>query len=210
MSREQIVDVFSPSMYFDGNVYRDQKIYEDIRYATLDCAAREIYCNGVEGHVAECGVYKGAFSRAINMLLPDRKLYLFDTFEGFDERDNIDSDSGTFSSYDFSDTTVDMVLDEIGRHADIVVRKGYFPETAKGLEEERFALVSLDTDLYQPILAGLEFFWPRMNPGGVIFVHDFGGLDGVRKAVVEFCQREHVGYVRIPDSCHTVILSKPL
>ena len=39
---------------------------------------------------------------------------------------------------------------------------------------EKFAFVSLDTDLYKPTLAGLEFFWPRMSKGGFIFIHDFG------------------------------------
>lgn len=80
----------------------------------------------------------------------------------------MDHEFDTIPTVYFKNTAVDVVLDKIGHHVDTVVRKGYFPETAKGLEEERFAFVSLDTDLYQPILAGLEFFWPRLNPGGMI------------------------------------------
>lgn len=39
------------------------------------------------GSVAELGCYKGDMSWQLNILMPDRKLYLFDTLEGFDARD---------------------------------------------------------------------------------------------------------------------------
>ncbi|MDR1267790.1 MAG: TylF/MycF family methyltransferase [Holosporales bacterium] len=48
----------------------------------------------------------------------------------------------------------------------LVFRKGYFPDTAASDADEKFAFVSLDTDLYQPIHAGLEFFYPRLHEGG--------------------------------------------
>ena len=59
-----------------------------------------------------------------------------------------------------------------------------------GLEEERYAVVSLDADLYAPTLAGLEYFVPRMSPGGAIFLHDYNSLqfDGVRLAVRDYEQ----------------------
>jgi hypothetical protein len=71
-----------------------------------------------------------------------------------------------------------------------VIKKGFFPETAAGVED-RFCFVNLDFDLYDPILAGLEFFYPRMTEGGVILVHDYFNpfykgvkvaIDGFRKS----------------------------
>lgn len=53
-----------------------------------------------------------------------------------------------------------------------VIRKGYFPETADGLEME-FCFVNLDMDLYEPILERLRFFYPRMVNGVAILVHDY-------------------------------------
>ena len=53
----------------------------------LAAAANEIYLNGISGMVAECGVYKGDFACILARIFPDRKLYLFDTFSGFDKRD---------------------------------------------------------------------------------------------------------------------------
>ena len=71
-----------------------------------------------------------------------------------------------------------------------VIKNGYFPETAEGLEDETFAFVSLDPDLYAPVLSGLEFFYPRLSGGGVIVVHDYDNkqFEGVRRAVFEFEQ----------------------
>ena len=210
-----IVDVYSYSMYYDKKVYSEPNYFKDIRLATLESASREIYHNHVDGAIAECGVYRGEFSKIMARLMPDRRLYLFDTFSGFDERDNTGiDDEYLFSPYakdfNFKDTSVELVLDNIGYQVDVVVRKGYFPNTAEGLEKEKFAVVSLDTDLYEPILSGLKFFWPRLNAGGFIFVHDFGGIKGVRNAVIDFCEKEHIGYTPLPDICHSAVLAKPL
>lgn len=211
----EIVDVFSPSVFIDESEYYENSHFNDVRIAALEAASREIYYNNVKGALAELGVYKGNFSRFIARLIPERTLYLFDTFEGFDERDNGGNDSeeifsDPFGEWDFRGTSVEATLKKIGTHVDTVVRKGYFPETSRGLEDERFAFVSIDVDLYEPTKAGLDFFWQRMSAGGYIFIHDFAVLQGVRKAVVEFCQSVKVGYVCLPDDCHSAVISKPL
>ena len=214
---EKIVDLFSDSMYFDPEV-RYEGYNSHPRLAALEANARELYLNHVEGAIAECGVYRGNFANYMSRFMPDRKLYLFDTFSGFDSRD-IDGREYEWSkefrkeSGNLADTTVEAALENIGYRYNAIVRQGYFPDTAKGLEDERFAFVSLDTDLYKPILAGLEFFYPRLNPGGVIFVDDLGHhqLLGVREAIVKFCRQENIGYISVPDGTDsTAAIVKPL
>lgn len=206
----QVIDVFSNSMYYDADIYFSSVQYTDDRIAHLELAAREIYHNKVAGDIAECGVYKGGFSRYIARFLPDRLLYLFDTFSGFNKKDLQDDKLPEDMLDMFNDTTVEMVLNNIGHHVKAVVRKGWFPDTTVGLENNKYAFVSLDTDLYAPILAGLEYFWPRLSPGGYIFVHDFGGLQGVNRAVKEFCKRMHISYIRLSDYNTSAVLQKPL
>lgn len=152
----------------------------------------------IPGAVAELGVYKGHTAALLNGLLPDRKLYLFDTFEGFDERDVAVEQQGSSVrpdgrlSYakpgDFSDTSLEAVLAGMPYPGQCIFRKGFFPDTAAGLDHERFALVSLDPDLHDPALAGLRFFYERLNPGGAIVFHDYNNLqfEGIKKAVAEF------------------------
>lgn len=203
---DHILDVFSPSLYFDKNAYTAfVETPEKPRIAMVEATARDICRNGIQGAVAECGVNRGGTARYISMFFPDRKFYLFDTFKGFDVRDvsdeHEDLPSDFWQRWDYTNNSAELALKNIPYRSNCVVREGYFPETAKGLEDERFAFVSLDMDLYKPVLAGLEFFYPRMNPGGVIFIDDFMNqhLFGVRKAVIEFCKRDHIPYVVAPQ-----------
>src|SRR5262245_47355138 len=57
------------------------------RYSSLELCAYEIINNGVPGNIAELGVYQGVFASKLNEVFPDRKLYLFDTFQGFSSKD---------------------------------------------------------------------------------------------------------------------------
>lgn len=122
---------------------------------------------GLAGNVAEVGVYKGSFAAKINEYFPDRKLYLFDTFSGFDARDTT-VEGGllpAYTEYDFSDTSVEAVLGKMPHPGQCIVRQGYFPDSAAGVDDT-FCFVNLDMDLYQPTLAGLRFFYPKMIRGG--------------------------------------------
>jgi O-methyltransferase len=151
----------------------------------------------VEGCVAECGVFMGEFAKEINRVFPTSKLFLFDTFSGFDERDlaierNLItvSNAEQYSSFEaghFKITHADIVVSKLPHPEMSIVREGYFPETTKGVDET-FCFVNLDFDLYQPTLSGLEFFYPRMVSGGVILIHDYFSetCKGVMAAVKEF------------------------
>ncbi|MDR2695233.1 MAG: methyltransferase [Deltaproteobacteria bacterium] len=147
---------------------------------------------GVPGCAAEAGVYRGAFAREINRVFPARKFFLFDTFSGFDTEDAAMERDHRYSRGDagfFSLTSEALVLEQMPHPEVCVIRKGYFPASAKGLEEV-FCFVNLDLDLYRPTLAGLAYFYPRMATGGVILVHDYFSDEykGVKAAVRE-CER---------------------
>lgn len=170
---------------------RDVHNLFDIRSRSIRLLASEIIASGVPGDVAELGVYKGDTAWQLNELFPDRRLYIFDTFEGFDERDvNTEKRlkvSGA-QEKDFADTSVEAVMNRLPHRNMATVRKGYFPETAQGLENLKFAFVSLDADLYEPTLSGLEYFYPRLEAGGAIVIHDYNNrrFAGVKLAVEEY------------------------
>lgn len=184
----------------------------NIRLATLRLIVEEIKKRKVPGALAELGVYQGEFAEEINRLLPDRALYLFDTFEGFDARDiQREGQVGSPAAKpgDFSDTSVEGVLARLPHPDKIVVRQGYFPETAAGLED-RFALVSLDADLYQPMYEGLSYFFPRMNPGGYLILHDYNSsqFKGAGKAVQAYCEENGLYVFPLCDVHGTGVLVK--
>ena len=189
----------------------DKNYFDYIRLATLELVAYEIKQKNLVGELAELGVYKGKFARYINGHFPRRKLYLFDTFEGFDERDVSVEKKENFSSgaQNFSDTSVESVLKQMPFPDKCIPKKGFFPKTAEDINDQ-FVFVSLDADLYEPIYAGLHFFYPRLTSGGYIFVHDFNNdaYKGARKAVEQFCGEQHIGFVPIPDSGGSAIICK--
>lgn len=146
----------------------------DCRIGYLRACADRLKEIKVPGACAEVGVYKGEFAKWINFYLPDRKLYLFDTFDGFGEQKLLEEEAGINQvSWQFQDTSQQEVLSKMQTPENCIVKKGFFPDTAEGVKDT-FAFVSLDADLYEPILEGLKFFYPRMEKGGYIFVHDYG------------------------------------
>lgn len=191
--------------------YYQNQIFDE-RIAMLRQAADEIYENGIPGSVAELGVFQGEFAKYINETFYDRNFYLFDTFSGFNEKDIFIEQEGNHSDSkvgEFGNTNIDFVMNKMRFKENCMVRQGYFPESAVGVEDT-FAFVSLDVDLYAPILEGLKYFYPRMEKGGYLFVHDYNSTRfyGVKKAVREYCKENGAKYVPMSDLCGSVVIVK--
>lgn len=172
----------------------------------LDQIAKE----GVAGDFLELGVYKGstAFVLATMARRLGRTLYLLDTFEGFAAADlrGIDADK----SMGFGDTSLDAVRGLVGEQSTRFI-KGFFPGTATALPANgRYALVHIDCDLYAPIKAALDYFYPRMVPGGFLIVHDYSSLhwNGAEQAVDEFFADKVEYPVPLTDSAGSVVVRK--
>ena len=143
----------------------------------------------ISGAFAEVGVYKGETARMIHAMDPSRRFHLFDTFEGFAQRDleHEVPDIEKSNSVDFSDTSAEVATKFIDGNENVLIHKGHFPGSVENLGEEAFAFVHLDADLYKPTIAALRYFYPKLQAGGVIIVHDFYNTwGGVKKAVEEF------------------------
>lgn len=202
-SRMRLMKRQRSSYVYDGMDY--------VRFSSLELCAFEIHNRQIQGSVAELGVYKGEFAEKISLAFPDRPFYLFDTFSGFDTRDIAKDQSDAFSTgeQDFSDTSVTAVLNRIPNAGQCIVKQGFFPDTATGVDDT-FVFVSIDTDLYQPIFEGLKFFYPRLQPGGYIFVHDYNNDEyrGAQQAVRDFCAESGVGLFPLSDCTGSAILTK--
>ncbi len=176
-----------------------------VRLKTLEALCERL--EDVPGAAAELGVFRGDFARWLNRLLPDRMLYLFDTFEGFDEAESEGCGEGFLAAH--RGTAAARVLRGMPFPDRVVLRAGLFPQTAEDLDGERFALVSLDVDLEESTLSGLRFFVPRMSPGGCILLHDYNNprLPGVRRALARF-EAEHGRLAAVPlcDVSGTLVL----
>ena len=86
LTRGMCIEKFGNSIYShlenildDIDSYR----YDYVRLREIELLIDEIKYKNLPGAIAEVGVYRGEISAFLNKLLPEKKIYLFDTFEGF-------------------------------------------------------------------------------------------------------------------------------
>ena len=201
---------------FGGEIQQIQTFREqqDVRLAAVRLLADEIKERKIPGAIAELGVYQGELAKEMNRLLPDRKMYLFDTFEGFDEKDiTVEQAVGSqrAKTGDFSDTSMELVRGKMTAPEQVIFCKGYFPESLCQVDAlPPLALVSLDPDLYEPVYQGLCVFYPLLSPGGAIVIHDYNSVQfpGVKKAVQRYCTEQGLFVVPLMDLHGTAVLIK--
>ena len=170
--------------------------------------------DNVAGDFAELGVWRGntASVLAHYAVAFNRTAYLFDTFEGFDTQDLVGIDA--HQPKVFSDTSLALVREVIGEDmcaCKVIV--GHFPSSIKSEPiSTLFSVVSLDCDLYEPMKAGLEFFYPRLSPGGIFLLHDYssGQWGGAKKAIDEFCRETGNTTVLMPDKSGSAFMRKKI
>jgi ADP-heptose:LPS heptosyltransferase len=166
--------------------------------------------DGIKGDIAEIGVYKG--NTACLLAWIARRMgttaYLFDTYSGFSPSDLVEVDSERKIS--FTDSSLAAVRARVGEE-NVHYIEGYFPETTAELPSGAlFSLVHIDCDLYAPIRSALEYFYPRMVPGGFIVVHDYSSLhwEGAEQAVDEFLADKPESVVPLSDLCGSAVIRK--
>ena len=199
-------------IYSHGLVYTDKifdkfeekflQIYNDIKFSTnLD--ADELYTiynsantvSNLDGDYAEVGVYRGGSACLVSHQLKNKKLFLFDTFEGLPDDKTKQIENEPLAGW-LDDTKVENVINLVKTSGideeNIIVCKGYFPDETSHFvsESDKFCLIHLDTDRYDSTLEGLRFFYPKLNRGGRVIIHDYNciGTPGVKKAVDQFVE----------------------
>jgi O-methyltransferase len=178
--------------------------WDHVRRDMLVLLMRTVIVRQVSGDFAELGVYKGDTARLFHHYAPERRLHLFDTFSGFVPTEI----EAAQQAKQFSDTSVEAVVRKIApRNDNVVVYEGRFPETAAHAPGE-FAFVHLDADLFEPINAGLEFFYPRLSPGGIIVIHDYNAWPGARRAVDQFFASRREVPIPMPDKSGSAVVVK--
>lgn len=200
------------SKKIDKNLVKQEHKFKDKnRFYTFWLQLQKIEKQNIKGAIAEVGVFKGETAKIIHSTLPYRKFYLFDSFSGFPKQVIKEDCDGTVrpQTINFSNTSKTEVINYIKGNENIEIREGVFPETAVNLEDEIFAFVHLDADLYQSTIDGFKFFYPRLANGGAIVVHDYNhNWEGVKKAVDEFEAQIPEQFIELNDMYGSVILVK--
>jgi hypothetical protein len=183
-----------------------------------------VLANNVPGAFVECGVWRGGSSMAIARVLKDagvhdRKLYLFDTFEGMTpatEKDRNYDGSSLLGLHRAPGIVCLAKEDEVRRNLTLVgyegpihFIKGKVEDTLPDQAPEQIALLRLDTDWYESTKHELVTLFPRLSSGGILIIDDYGTYLGCREAVDEyFCDNDLRYYLhRIDHTGRLVIKS---
>ena len=153
---------YLPSAIADENVFREM-----VKVAGESPA----------GCIVEVGVYKGGSASRLTELAEkqQRPIYLYDTFTGIPCKDDVDR----HEIGDFSDTSYEAVKNALPY---AIVTQGFFPESAIDMPDVGF--LHVDVDQYQSYVDCINYFKPKMVPGGVMWFDDYE-LAGAKKAVDE-------------------------
>lgn len=120
----------------------------------------------LDGDFVECGVGAGIFSRCIMRWLDfngiKRTFWLADRWAPGDTSsfiEDFDTVKNLFAPY---------------RNAHHV--RGLIPDSLPRVEADKVAYLYLDLNAATPEIAAAEYFWPRMVPGAMMVLDDFGFL----------------------------------
>lgn len=172
----------------------------------LISAVRHVVKHDIPGDIVECGVWRGGSMQAAARTLIEagdttRDLYLFDTFEGMPpptEEDRRQDGKSAAVMLEQSERTAGVwavatladVQDGMAQVPYPAERvhyvQGMVEDTVPGQAPEQIAILRLDTDWYASTKHELETLYPRLSPGGVLLLDDYGWWLGARQAVDEW------------------------
>ena len=164
----------------------------------------------VKGCIVECGVSGGNtlayFSHLNKVNSGTRKVWAFDSFEGFPEASSHDGEWFKKNGKPgYTKFTIEYVKSRLRvtkltdrEIDDINFIKGWIPQSFNEYDGGPVSLLNLDVDLYQSIKDSLEYFWPLISKGGVVLLDEYTfGTDmerwpGAKIAIDEFCTKNDI------------------
>jgi O-methyltransferase len=177
------------------------------RIFSLIHAVRHVVGAGIPGAFVECGVWRGGSMMAAALTLlelgkQDVDLYLFDTYDGMTAPSAADVDlSGLAASGRYTRTKTnsgstwcrasleDVQANLAGTRYDpgkIHFVRGMVEATIPAEAPASISILRLDTDWYESTRHELEHLFPRLVPGGVLIIDDYGHWQGSRRATDEY------------------------
>jgi len=167
----------------------------------------------LEGMVAECGCFRGLSSYLLCSTLQQadaafdgRGYRIFDSFAGLSapsQEDAIEGEgaqvgrlrhmtrAGNFAA------SLDKVKAALSAFPRIEYFPGWIPAAFPKEDGVRYRFVHVDVDVYKPTRDSIEYFYPRLVPGGVIVCDDYN-WPGARQAIEEVCARVGVEFATTP------------
>ena len=161
----------------DGLLWRHYIVSFAVRYALQ-------FADDGEFNMVEAGVADGltAFF-SLRTVREKRKgrafaMHLYDSWGAMRKTELQESESVHIGNY--SRLNIDRARKNLSEFQDhLIYHQGYIPESlvSPPAPPENLRYLHIDLNAALPTQAALEFFWPRLKPGGVILFDDYGWKD---------------------------------
>lgn len=201
---EEVYDLCKP--FTMTSVERMYSLYKSVSY---------ILSNNIPGDFIECGVWKGGSALLIakmlaNRNITNRKVILYDTYEGMSEPSENDKDYAGINATELLDNASISVQESVWcyssfeevkhnlalsglREKNLIMIKGKVEDTIPTqLPTTVIALLRLDTDWYESTKHELNYLYPLLVKDGVLIIDDYGHWEGCRKAVDEYIEENNL------------------
>ena len=208
---ENFADLYSRCLNETGTAVTPFNIFQ--RFQTrLTLVQYFLATLSVPGARTECGAYRGATALLLCHAWRSRQarfsgddFYLIDSFSGTSPSSVHDlipvRDAGSatrmesFFQAGKTDVSAELVRGFFGDFPNVRICAGWIPQVFATLPERDWAFVHLDLTLYEPTLAALEYFYPRLNKGGAIICDGSIFCPGAQRAWDEFCATRNIGFI---------------
>ncbi|MCL2416546.1 MAG: TylF/MycF family methyltransferase [Bacteroidales bacterium] len=185
------------------------------RMYALYQAVKHVVQNNIEGDFVECGVWKGGSAMLIAATLDqlrcyDKKVYLYDTFEGMSEPSEkdknyagVDAKKQLTNQKNNKENSLIWAYCSIGHVKqnfskinypieNVFFVKGKVEDTIHVDSHKKVSLLRLDTDWYESTYHEMKYLYPVLEKGGVIIIDDYGHWQGAREAIDQYMQENNV------------------
>jgi hypothetical protein len=228
------VKLYKGNARLDGDKRADLQNYymTQLNYERVICninSVEHIISNNIEGDIVEIGVWRGGSMLSMLLTLEhlnsnDRKIHLYDTFDGMTEPTEHDIMHG-MHAYEFNkvhyntDDISEMCKISISEVKSNIFSNCTYPQNLinfhmgdivkTNIFPENISILRLDTDWYESTKFELENFYDLVSSNGVIIIDDYNCWHGARKAVDEFLQERHIVVNLIDATEGAVFFVKP-
>ena len=181
-------------------------------HVALWCASQ---AQKLPGDFVECGVWRGFLATAIMNYIPwptdNRQFYLFDTWEGLDERYLTEKERNNQAKLDhfkpYYANQYEAVKKHFSNYRNVQLIKGSVPETLDLVKISAVSYLSLDMNCATPELSAAEHFWEKLVPGGMILLDDYGfvSYEAQKKGFDRFAERKGIKVLALPTGQGLII-----
>ena len=208
LNKNKKLKLYFETIYKSKSNHSDS-FYKQLRFYSLFNIVENILKKKNYANFAECGCWKGHSSLGILKMMEEynfkKKFFIFDSFEGglSDKNDKdinpkryIQNNKEILNQKNYFKSSFEDVNKLVENFNYAIINKGWIPEVFKIVKDEKFSFVQIDVDLYQPTYDSIEFFFNRLENGGVIICDDYNCSDfpGAKLAIDKYLKNVKVNF----------------